>query len=727
MLQRFLATARGWFPWVALAVLTAMWTDSASASVRITEMVNASPAHAKAGARLVFLVEGLEAPAQVFFSDGFEATIPAAEVHSDVERGLVLVTVPSGARTGDVLLESAGLTSLPFFFRVDDGAFAPGARTVSGSVLAGKTPVAGVAVVLVRKNECGGETVWNHGRTGENGRYDLGAESGKYRVMVFPPVGSGLTAGFSEIWVGASSVERNVELTSGTAVTGRVVRAKAVGEGVPRARLGFSGPTSMETLVADDNGDFRAFLPAGALSLDVAPPSGEALMSLRRMGVTVLHDSPQTLGDLALPAGIRIAGSLRRKSDGLPLAGAVVTASTDGSPSSALDRKASGGDGSFTLVVAPGHTYFVTAAFERDARFADADAPPVAVVAADVVVNLEAADASFLEGTVTDRKSGSPLPGIEVQASPALLAGSVVTRTQTCSNGSYRLRVPASDTGYRITAGGNGDAARGFVPVTWDKSERGSLYACEGYPVPAPEAGRSVTGLDLSLPVGAAAVSGDIAAWGSGCALPEDGISRVTVDDGTDHACGLGILDPYTGPGSYRVHGLPPADLVASLRVCLRTSDGSVLQCWDRRAPQSYVPVVLRAGTAVDGVNFCTDDAGMRPPVRLRVQSHSAGAGRLPGPDRALGTATCVRGASRRRGDSSGRWIGRSSAERAARSMSRLPGCRRIGPPPPAPAPRCPGRIEERGAAHLSNLSAPPPPQRKRRATGSPGARRLSF
>src|SRR5260221_7444695 len=116
------------------------------------------PSHGLVGEPMLFFVENLAAPVDVFFSDGTNPTVAGTNVIADEDRGAVLVTVPAGAKTGNMKIVANGVDSALFFFRVDAGTFTGGTDVVSGTVKDGTGNGVGSAVLLLFGQSCSNGT-----------------------------------------------------------------------------------------------------------------------------------------------------------------------------------------------------------------------------------------------------------------------------------------------------------------------------------------------------------------------------------------------------------------------------------------------------------------------------------------------------------------------------------------------------------------------------------------
>jgi hypothetical protein len=581
-----------------------MCSVDAAAAPRITDVMSASPPHAQTGEKVLFAVEGLVPPVRVFFSDGTGPTLEASDVHYDEIRGFVTAQIPVGAQTGNIKVTANDVDSPPYFFRIDAGTYDPGSDTVQGSVTGPGGPVQGAMLALLRPTPCDHMEFIDLTVSGVAGAYTLHGPAGELMILAFPPAASGLAAGGVPATLGASPVVVSVDLASGTTLNGRVVSAASPATGVANARVEFEGE-GYETGLTDADGYFTAVIAPGSAKIRTFPSPVDAFASDKRP-VTIGATTPQLLPNIALNGGVRIYGFLRRAADGLPWPGVRVSASPQDSCCEDSDQKTSGGDGSYSLVVPVNHTYQMSTSVEQDAPFADANLQGIVVGAADVHQDVDLQDAGAITGTVLDAVTGDPIVELSVQAFAVPFTGSSLAYARTCSDGSYRLRVPPSATGY-VTGGAFNDE-NGRVAVAWNGNASGTFYACEGTPVPVLTMATTVTGIDLHVHSGAAAVSGNVVSQASGCSAPMGGTGWVMVDDGAVHSCGLGSTDWSAPAGTYRVIGLPGSDLVPSLRVCHPGMPGGAPQCWNVARPPSYSPVVVASSSEATGINFCLGD-----------------------------------------------------------------------------------------------------------------------
>jgi hypothetical protein len=587
----------------------------------ITSFESGSPAHAQAGAPVLLFAEGLEAPVRVYFSDGTDPVLESAEVEADLDRGIVVARVPSGALTGDMKISANGVDSALYYFRIDAGAFNTGTRSVSGQVTDGVDPVAGAAVVLFQFDGCDDEAFWDFFVTDGSGNYALSGIDGDYGVFVFPPTSANLTVGGTQVTLGSTPVIQHFTLLPGTQVTGRIVPSALPGVGVPNSRVDFESEVGMfDTILTDADGYFTVQLQPGDYEQWVEP-GATALLAYSFQDVTVGVVSPQDIGDLELAGGVEISGLVRRKTDLALLPNVEIRVQPMFSCCDATDEAISSGDGSFSLIVPPNQNYHIQAWVDDDQPYADLQVDDLFVGNSGLAQNLDLDDAAFITGTLTDADTGSPLFDFGVEAGPAPWDGMTIAWTWTCEDGTYRLRVPPSGQGYVV--GSTRWEETGYAPVTWDNTPEGTFFPCQGTAVPALTAGSETANINLQLPPGAGAISGSVFNQDSGCTTLVSGQQWMQVDDGTDPGCSLGSQDFFAPDGTFRVFGLPHSGLIPSIRVCNYNVFDASPQCFTMKPPPGYSPIVLPYGGALTNVDFCM---GNRPETEVHgLQAEKSG------------------------------------------------------------------------------------------------------
>jgi hypothetical protein len=589
---------------LALLVAVGLFAGgSALAAPVISFFEGGSPAHAQAAATVLVFAEGLEAPVTASFSDGVGPNVAAADVEADLDRGLVLVRVPAGAVTGNMKISANGVDSLPYFFRIDAGTFTQGTHVVSGQVTDGVDPVEGAAVVLL-KFACDDETLWDFAMTDASGDYSLTGVVGDYVLYVFPPAASGLFSMGAEVTLGPSPVTEDITLFPGVPVTGSVVLSSLPAVGVPNSRVDFeSMDGGFDSMLTDSSGDFSITLAPGDYELWVEPGSG-ALLSMKEDLVTITGPGPQTLADVELDGGVEISGLVRRVADLSLLSNAEISVHATNSCCDPVDEASVAGDGSFSLVVPPNQSYSVSVRVDDDQPYVDLQIDDLFVDGAGLSQDFDLADAAFISGKVTDADTGSPLFDFQVEASAYPWGSGSTAWAWTCEDGSYRLRVEPSAQGYIV--GNSRWEENGYVPVSWDGTQSGTLFPCLGSAIPVITAGSEVANIDLAPPPGAGAVSGRVLTQDSGCTATVAGQHWIQVDGGTDVGCDLGVFDWNASAGTYRVYGLPHSGLLPGLRLCdYNVPWDASPQCYTLNRPPGYDPVSVPIGGEVTDVDFC--------------------------------------------------------------------------------------------------------------------------
>lgn len=586
-------------------LLAAGLSGPALAAPVITEIMAGSPPHAQADATVGIFGHGFASPLQVYFSDGVGPTVAATPVALDAERGIAVVRVPAGALTGNLKVTSNGSDSNLFFFRRDPGTFARGTSALSGQVT-GPTlaPVPGAVVILMVPSGCDGQVgFWDHAITNAAGNYTLHGQPGGYMLFVFPPRSSGLA---SLAMPAAAPGSQGVVLAAGTTVQGRIVLASSPTTGVANARVDVEGD-GYETDLTDANGYYSAAVVPGPYRLVVSPPPSAVLARSPDTDVTVGASNPQTMLDLPLAGGVRIYGTVRRASDATPMPGVGVSAwPQDGSGFQGRQTD-SQGDGGYALVVPPGATYGVSTYLETAEPYADVRVDSVVVGASDVTQNLSLPDAGFIRGTITAASNGLPIADLQVEAYAApWTIGGPVASTRTCEDGSYSLHVAPSVAGYVVATSPMNDG--GFVPVAWRSPEEPALFLCEGTAVPVTSAGSVVGNVDLGVHAGAASIEGAVHSAISSCSASYGDFVAVVVDDGEEHACGLGAWDWAVPAGAYRITGLPDSSLLPVLRVCASMPGVGSVSCYNGESYPDFTPLSLSAGSNDSGVDLCVGE-----------------------------------------------------------------------------------------------------------------------
>lgn len=548
-----------------------------------------APARARAGEVVRLEVQASGGFMEVLFSGGDVSwpNLPGDLIARDDARGWAWVRVPQGARTGDVQLR-VGLSAPLYRFIVDEGAYVRGDRTFAGQAVRGTgVAVPGTVVELLRTGGCEDVELVDVAVADGNGAFTLTGAAGPYTLLVLPPVASGLAAQRVDVVLGPEKAVRSVVLADGTRVTGRVVDEINAAP-VPGAALALEGPAS-ERVVAGSDGTFAALLAPGTWEVEAMPATGDA--HARRTTVFAVGAVPQDEGDLPLPRGVRLAGTVTRATGATAVPNAEVRAEFLSS-GFVVDRTFTRGDGSYTLYVPGGQTYRLVVSFDATGSLVDAR-PTVAVGATNTWYDVAPAESARARGVVRERESGTGLAGIPVRA--MTLAGGLHAETRTCADGSFAVRVAATPGGYRLVA----SPAEVFAPQAWNGTPAGTPFTCEGTAVAFPAEGTEVSGLDFDLAVAATLEGTTFDQAGSRFVT----VPLVSVDDGRTHACSLGTFQA-TGAGSWRVGGLPPSTVLpGGLRACTGTT-GYAAQCFDMSRPPGWTAILAEPGETVADIDF---------------------------------------------------------------------------------------------------------------------------
>jgi len=618
------ARRAAWPALLAAAFAAAAWAETQAAPL-ITELMAGGPPHAQADATIGIFGSGFVAPLQVFFSDGTNPTVSAGAVAADTTRGILMVRVPAGAATGNMKVVANGVDSNLFYFRRDAGTFARGASLVSGQVFGPSlAPVAGAVVVLLAPSGCDGETLWDHSVTDASGNYTLhGQPAGEYMLFAFPPRATNLAVSGAQV---SAPVTQPLPVPAGTVVNGRVVLASSPGTGVANARVEFEGE-GFDTPVTDASGNYSVVLQSAAYQVRATPPPSAVLARSQEVALNVGASSPQSAANIALDGGVRIYGIARRQADSAPMPGVYISAWPNNGGGNGIETVAAG-DGSYALVVPANTSYSVNVSVEESEPYYHAQLDNVAVAASDVPQNLSLLDAGFIRGTVTDASS-SGMGDMQVVAHAVPWGNAYpVTQAHTCEDGSYTLHVPPSASGYIVSAAEstNGSQALAYVPAAYRSSGGSTFYICEGTAVPVPAVGSVVAGIDVALKGEAGTIEGSILTQSSGCTAPFAQQVLVQVDDGTAHACSLGVQDWTQPSGSYRTFGLPNLSFAPIVRACIAPYGPGSAICYDAKTYPQYTSLPLPPGGSQSGVDFCVG-AALQPATAVGhvVVAKSAG------------------------------------------------------------------------------------------------------
>lgn len=585
---------------LCLAITLAVTTSAALAAPAIHQVIAAgqAPASGQVGSPVLIFASGLTGSVSVFFSNGTTPSVAATPVTLDSTRGIVSVRVPASAATGSMKVRASGVDSPLFYFRIEPGSFTQGTDVLSGQVTDDGAGVSGAFVVMIKSTGCDDSAVWDYTTTSGGGNYTLHGTDGDYFMFVIPPVSSGLAGTGGMATLGGTPAVANFPLIAGTQVTGKVVNASAPSSGIGGSRVEIEGD-AFESVLSDANGNFSARVNPGEYKMTVTP--GTSTFAWARQTLLVGETTPQALGNVEMATGVTISGTVTRASDGSPLPGAEISAQLAvGGGENDPDKKRVRGDGSYTLVVPQNQTYRIQVELDETSAFFDVVDEALEVGSSNVVQDLTAADAAIITGTVTGVSGGAPIGGVDVQADETSTPiGSSAASGSSCQDGSYRLRVPPSESGYFVMAGATNNSV--YTTVTWNNTESGTYYRCEGVRVSAPTAGLTTSGVNLRVEEGAS-IQGAVTSASSECSAGTGGL--VVVDDGQEHECSAGSYDYNVSEGSYRIYGLPPSTVVEALRACV-TQPGFDPQCWNQKTSETFDGIVVAPGGSQQGIDFC--------------------------------------------------------------------------------------------------------------------------
>jgi len=562
------------------------------------------PAHAQPGAPVLLMVGNLANPVRVFFTKASGGTVEAATVSADIARGLVLARVPATAGTGDMVVRANGIDSPGFYFRVDFSPFVQGTDAVSGTVKNGSGNGVSGALAALFEDACGEFVLRDFTTTDSGGHYTLHSRAGSGTVFVLP-AGGALAGASSAVTLSSTPATADLTLDAGTLVTGSVVDATNQAA-ISGARISFDsqGGFNHEEAISDAGGAFSARLAGGVWNVVATPPAGDTThASLTTQ--TFVFGSSQPLSALELPRGVRITGTFTRAFDGTPMAGVDVAAETTQPCCGEADRKPTAGDGTFTLIVPANSVSDLLADLDPEIALLGAFVQDVPVVASDVVQDLTSQDAATISGTLAD-KTSKGLRDVTVLATHA--SGLFETAAISCPDGTYELHLPPDPNGFLIQTGPPNPRTGGatFAFKSWTTAPGGTFFPCEADPLPVPSASTTMSGIDFILAL-AAKVQGKISTSTGSCS-DDFGPFGLTIDDGTDHACSLGQIDPNSiFSGGFTLIGLPSTSDLPSLRACT-TLPGFDAQCFDMKTPPAFDPIVIPPGGTKTGVNLCVQE-----------------------------------------------------------------------------------------------------------------------
>ncbi|MFZ4434176.1 MAG: carboxypeptidase regulatory-like domain-containing protein, partial [Microthrixaceae bacterium] len=358
------------------------------------------------------------------------------------------------------------------------------------------TPVPGACVFLqgaASSSSFGTTAGRGSACTGADGTYVVqGLSGGDYTASVSPPVGANLLPTFYRsspdqpaatpfsVTEGATTSSIDAALAVGGSISGRVTDpsgtpvagACVTASGSSASSLSFGTSGTGATGCTGPDGTYRlTALSTGSFSVRFAPPLGANLLPQWFRGSTTIEgatpvavtagsDTPAI--DAALGRGSTISGRVTDGS-GAAVAGACVAVVDPGAFSFGFANGGSGSvapngvvpacsgiDGRYILTGLPAGTYtvqflappgspFVGQFYDGSATAAGASSVPVGAVADVVGIDAVLRRGAVVRGTVTDRATGQPLPGVLVQLTTAGAPSGAPASGITDATGQYQI------------------------------------------------------------------------------------------------------------------------------------------------------------------------------------------------------------------------------------------------------------------------------------------------
>ncbi len=547
------------------------------------------------GARLIITGENFDGTT----TDVLFGALLGTNVKVATGRGMLFVTVPSGATTGNVIVRVDGVSSAAFPFTVNAGTFSPGANTVSGQVTASGVPKPNTGMALLQPDSCGngGMVLWDYALTDVSGFYTLNwPGAGTYYLFTMTRLADGLSAQMSPV-AGSGNVTQNVALTADTTVTGTVLSPSATP--LPNAKVNFDG-NGFEPVLTDASGNFSVHLSPGSWRMQIEPPV-DFHARLWEENITVGAATPQPLGSRTLLGGIWITGTL--VDDSTPTPQPVASAYVSASPANGGQNYSwtnSRGGGAFGIEVSSSTAFQLDVQTARTGPLVDVQLTFGPYSVDTNVGTITLGHAGYVTGTVQD-EGLAPLPNVGMQAQHAI-SGSFLDWTNTCADGTYILKVPSAGTTVPVRATAQfWNDSRPYAVQTYNNK----VFQCEGDTINV--AGTAtVPGINFTLHPGGS-VSGQVTQYFGGAPLAN---INVGADDGQPHNCTLGGWPPTGAGGTYQLDHLPVIPLrFWALNVGPTYSSGS----YSNKIYPQYTAVTPTAGTVTPNINI-----SLRPPVAPR-------------------------------------------------------------------------------------------------------------
>jgi hypothetical protein len=430
-------------------------------------------------------------------------------------------------------------------------------------------------------------------KTDASGHYTLfwPGSGTNFMIILLPPLSANL-AGTGTLVSGTGDLTQDFALTAGTTVTGTVHNPS--GGALQNAYVSFED-NGHDQILTNASGNFSLHLAPGDWTMYVEPPVGYHAMSLAPDGVpvNVPSSSPYSVGTKTLLGGVWFSGTLQDDT-----AQPVVAADLSINPQnggSTYNENLSRPDGTFGIMVRSGEAFQLNIKTARTGPLVDWQQGYGPYSSDTNIGTITLGHAGFVTGTVKD-ENAAPLSDVGMATIHAT-SGSWLSNTNTCSDGSYILKVPSAGTTIpvHVTTAFWNDPRPLATQVYNDK-----IFLCEGDVVDVSNTS-TVSGINFTLHPGGS-VSGQVT-YSSGGA-PVSGMS-VQADDGSIHGngynCNLGGWPNTDALGNYRFDHLP----IIPMRFWVGNpptnySRGSYLN----KIYPDYTPVTPVADNLTSGINI---------------------------------------------------------------------------------------------------------------------------
>lgn len=549
----------------------------------------------------------------VLFSANGGGTVAATNMIVSTGRGMIFCQVPLTAVTGDIYVVVDTVSSAGYPLNVNTSTFNPGANTISGQVTASGPGVPNVCVAMLEQGNCGkGVKFWSCATTDSSGYYTLywPGSGSSYLMIILPPLSAGLAGTMAQV-SGSGNLTDNFALTAGTTVTGTVHNPS--GGALQNAYVSFD-ENGHDQIHTDATGNFSLHLTPGSWTMYVDPPIGYHAMGLGQNGVsvTVPATSPYGLGTISLQGGIWFSGTLQ--DDSIPTPQPVVAADLMVNPQnggSTYNENFSRPGGTFGIEVQSGVAFQLNIRTARKGPLVDWQGNYGPYSADTNIGTITLGHAGFITGTVTD-ESATPLSDVGMQAFHAI-SGSWLSNTNTCSDGTYTLKVPSAGTTLPVIEEVQfWNDSRPYANQTYNNK----IFPCEGNVINV-SGTSTVSGINFTLHPGGS-IAGKVTYYAGGAPVPD---MNVQVDDGNSHNCALGGWPPTDSGGNYQFDHMP----IMSSRVWVGNqpmgySRGSYLN----EIYPDYTPVTPVAGTVTPNINIPLWTVQPLKPVPNGVSSTAA-------------------------------------------------------------------------------------------------------